>query len=156
MIRLHGEQRLPLVPPLWPRPPLLRQRLVDVFRRLLGRDDARLFPVGRAQKGLKCRESYVVSRNAVSYRRLGEAPAWAGPGRLCAAELSARRVSRRALRRGSPVARALAEELLEDVRAADGKQRRIVVAEPSEDVDEPPPKRPPPKRGDKWEALFVV
>jgi len=125
---------------------------------------ARLFGVGvggaktaaarRAQKGLKCRESYVVSRNAVSYRRLGEAPAWAGPGRLCAAELSARRVSRRALRRGSPVARALAEELLEDV---DGKQRRV-VAEPSGDVDEPPPKkrRPPPKRGDKWEALFAV
>ena len=123
---------------------------------------ARLFGVGvggaktaaarRAQKGLKCRESYVVSRNAVSYRRLGEAPAWAGPGRLCAAELSARRVSRRALRRGSPVARALAAELLEDV---DGKQRRV-VAEPSGDVDEPPPKRPPPKRGDKWEALFAV
>jgi hypothetical protein len=123
---------------------------------------ARLFGVGvggaktaaarRAQKGLKCRESYVVSRNAVSYRRLGEAPAWAGPGRLCAAELSARRVSRRALRRGSPVARALAAELLEDV---DGKQRRV-VAEPSEDVDEPPPKRPPPTRGDKWEALFAV
>ena len=125
---------------------------------------ARLFGVGvggaktaaarRAQKGLKCRESYVVSRNAVSYRRLGEAPAWAGPGRLCAAELSARRVSRRALRRGSPVARALAEELLADV---DGKQRRV-VAEPSKDVDEPPPKkrRPPPKRGDKWEALFAV
>ena len=128
---------------------------------------ARLFGVGvggaktaaarRAQKGLKCRESYVVSRNAVSYRRLGEAPAWAGPGRLCAAELSARRVSRRALRRGSPVARALAEELLEDVRAADGKQRRVVVAEEdSPDDVEPPPKRPPPKRGDKWEALFAV
>ena len=127
---------------------------------------ARLFGVGvggaktaaarRAQKGLKCRESYVVSRNAVSYRRLGEAPAWAGPGRLCAAELSARRVSRRALRRGSPVARALAEELLEDVRAADGKQPHVIVAEPSEDVDEPPPKRPPPTRGDKWEALFAV
>ena len=126
---------------------------------------ARLFGVGvggaktaaarRAQKGLKCRESYVVSRNAVSYRRLGEAPAWAGPGRLCAAELSARRVSRRALRRGSPVARALAEELLEDVRAADGKQPRVL--EPSGDVDEPPPKkRPPPTRGDKWEALFAV
>ena len=130
---------------------------------------ARLFGVGvggaktaaarRAQKGLKCRESYVVSRNAVSYRRLGEAPAWAGPGRLCAAELSARRVSRRALRRGSPVARALAEELLEDVRAADGKQPRVVASEePSEDVDEALPKkrRPPPKRGDKWEALFAV
>jgi len=75
---------------------------------------------------------------------------------LCAAELSARRVSRRALRRGSPVARALAEELLEDVRAADGKQPRVL--EPSEDVDEPSPKkrRPPPKRGDKWEALFAV
>ena len=127
---------------------------------------ARLFGVGvggaktaaarRAQKGLKCRESYVVSRNAVSYRRLGEAPAWAGPGRLCAAELSARRVSRRSLRRGSPVVRALAEELLEDVRAADGKQPRVL--ESSEDVDEPPPKkrRPPPKRGDKWEALFAV
>ena len=127
---------------------------------------ARLFGVGvggaktaaarRAQKGLKCRESYVVSRNAVSYRRLGEAPAWAGPGRLCAAELSARRVSRRALRRGSPVARALAEELLEDV---DGKQRRVVVAEePSENVDKALPKKrpPPPKRGDKWEALFAV
>ena len=47
---------------------------------------------------------------------------------------------------------------LEDVRAADGKQPRVVVAEPSEDVDEPLPKkrRPPPKRGDKWEALFAV
>ena len=48
---------------------------------------------------------------------------------------------------------------VEDVRAADGKQRRVVVAEePSEDVDEPLPKkrRPPPKRGDKWEALFAV
>ena len=51
-------------------------------------------------------------------------------------------------------ARALAAELLEDVRAADGKQRRVL--EPSEDVDEPPPKRPPPTRGDKWEALFAV
>ena len=53
----------------------------------------------------------------------------------------------------------MAEELLEDVRAADGKQRRVVVAEePSEDVDEALPKkrRPPPKRGDKWEALFAV
>ena len=33
-----------------------------------------------------------------------------------------------------------------------------VAEEPSEDVDEPPPKkrRLPPKRGDKWEALFAV
>lgn len=121
----------------------------------------RLFGVGaqpsaaarRAQKGLKCRESYVVSRNAVSYRRLGEAPAWAGPGRLCVSELSARRVSRRALRRGSPVAQELAAELLEDVRAADGKPSVVIADERPGDVAEPPPKR---RRGDKSDSLFAM
>ena len=127
---------------------------------------ARLFGVGvggaktaaarRAQKGLKCRESYVVSRNAVSYRRLGEAPAWAGPGRLCAAELSARRVSRRALRRGSPVARGRWPRSCSRTRAADGSSGASSPRATSEDVDEPPPKKsaPPPKRGDKWERFF--
>lgn len=121
----------------------------------------RLFGVGaqpsaaarRAQKGLKCRESYVVSRNAVSYRRLGEAPAWAGPGRLCVSELSARRVSRRALRRGSPVAQELAAELLEDVRAADGKLSVVIADERPDDVAEPSPKR---RRGDKSGGMFSV
>ena len=38
MIRLHGEQRLPLVPSLRRRPPLLRRRLDVVGRVLLGDD----------------------------------------------------------------------------------------------------------------------
>ena len=77
--------------------------------------------LARAQKGLRCRESYVVApRGAfaapgVSYRRLGEGPAWAGPGRLCACEISLRRESKRGLLRGPPLVAALAKELLEDL-----------------------------------------
>ena len=76
----------------------------------------------RAQRGLKCRESYVVAgrgpfaRPAVTYRRLGECPAWAGPGKLCACDVTMTRVSRRGLFRGaSELTRDLAAKLVGDV-----------------------------------------
>ena len=78
--------------------------------------------LARAQRGLKCRESYVVAgrgpfaRPAVTYRRLGECPAWAGPGKLCACDVTMTRVSRRGLFRGaSDLTRDLAAKLVGDV-----------------------------------------
>lgn len=49
--------------------------------------------LSRAQRGLRCRESYtVVSDTAASYSRFGECPAWFGPGKLCALDLNLRKL----------------------------------------------------------------
>ena len=114
--------------------------------------DAASFRFGRAASS----RARAADGTPVARRRLST------PSTATSATSSAQATLARLLRIGVLQGNAPAEDTLigaalEAVRAADGKQRRVVVAEePSEDVDEPPPKRPPPTRGDKWEALFAV
>mmetsp|Transcript_9524 Transcript_9524/g.31108 ORF Transcript_9524/g.31108 Transcript_9524/m.31108 type:complete len:256 (-) Transcript_9524:61-828(-) len=46
--------------------------------------------LARARQGLRCRESYVFDLNdkVLTYSRFGECPAWVGPGKLCALDLT--------------------------------------------------------------------
>ena len=52
--------------------------------------------LSRAQRGLRCRESYVLDDNGqLAYSRFGECPAWVGAGKLCALDLTMTKDSRR-------------------------------------------------------------
>lgn len=48
--------------------------------------------LARAQRGLKCRESYTYADDTAVYSRFGECPAWVGPGKLCALDLGLRKL----------------------------------------------------------------
>lgn len=51
--------------------------------------------LNRAQKGLRCRESYTeISPDCATYSRFGECPAWVGPGKLCALDLTMTKMKR--------------------------------------------------------------
>ena len=79
----------------------------------------------RARSGLRCRETYVVARRGplspprVAYRRLGEGPAWAGPGKLRACDLALDRTSKRRLLEDRSLPVGLAAAFLADLKKGD-------------------------------------
>ena len=52
--------------------------------------NAKTKALSRAQKGLRCRETYTLQGDVLTYSRFGECPAWVGPGKLCALDLTMR------------------------------------------------------------------
>ncbi|KAJ1460497.1 hypothetical protein M885DRAFT_509499 [Pelagophyceae sp. CCMP2097] len=76
---------------------------VNQKRRLVAFGKPKAASSERAIRGLRCRESYAIRPRwlgrppVVTYCRFGECPAWAGPGKLCALDVTLKRTSLRDL-----------------------------------------------------------